>query len=182
MKIQAKNKHFVFIVSGGRTGTTFLGNLLDKMIQDAFSVHEPDVFTGINKKTWQRLKTFGFYHMVLGRALGKTGIRNLSQKYQAGQLSDRYLFKNIQRHRKEYYLSITKTLVIESYHQWYGILPAIPKLFNQYRVVGIVRDPRDWVASWQNHHRALFGKQDLVRRLGYRRLDHKMGFLTQICA
>ncbi|ACV68470.1 sulfotransferase domain-containing protein [Desulfohalobium retbaense] len=173
MKIQAKNKCFVFIVSGGRTGTSFLGNRLDKMIHDAFSVHEPDVFTGINKKTWQRIRTFGFYHMILGRALKKTGIRNLTQKYYSGDISYTHLCEAIINHREKYYKSIEKKLIVESYYQWYGILPALEQVFDRYKVIAIVRDPRDWVSSWINHE-SHFGSRDMVTRLKYRRLDPQM--------
>lgn len=167
------NKCLVFIVSGGRTGTTFLGSLLSYMITNSFSVHEPDLFEGFTKNTLNRIKIFGFYHMVLGRILGRTGIRNLSQQYQKGKLSHEFLSESLQRQRNWYYSTIDAGLIIESYYQWYGILPVVPRVFPYYKVLGIIRDPRDWVSSWLNYE-AHFGKRDIVTRLGFSRLNPKM--------
>ena len=77
----------VIIVSGGRTGTKYFGDLLGTLISDALSVHEPDVWKGFHRGSLERIKTFGIYHMIFGRLSGKTGIRNLSQKYLAKQIN-----------------------------------------------------------------------------------------------
>ncbi len=167
------NKFLALIVSGGRTGTTFLGNFLSYMIEDSFSVHEPDAYIGINKKSLERIKIFGIYHMIIGRLLKRTGIRNLSQRYQAGELSLKELYEAVKRHRLNYYKSMNSSFIIESYSQWYGILPVVPHIFKQYKILGVVRDPRDWVSSWLNYE-AHFGKRDNVIRLGFRRLDPEM--------
>ena len=167
------NKNVVIIVSGGRTGTRFFGDLLSEMVADSFSVHEPDLFDGLTARTWQRLKTFGLYHMVIGRLLGRTGIRNLSQRYLSGALDLDTLARSVRRHRSRYYASLNPSLIIESNYQWYGILPTVPLVFPSYKVVAIVRDPRTWAASNMNygtHH----GPKDLVAKFGFRRLDPRM--------
>lgn len=166
-------RHIVIIASAGRTGTQFFGDLLSSMIPGAFSVHEPDVLEGLNRKTWQRIRTFGVYHMLLGRVLGRTGIRNLSQKFMSGRIDREQLIDRLRRQRLAYYQGLAGEPIIESYYQWYGVLPAVPKLFKHYRVIALVRDPRTWVASWMNFG-AHFGARDLVSRLGFRRLDPNM--------
>ncbi|MFW5774946.1 MAG: hypothetical protein ACOCW2_01535 [Chitinivibrionales bacterium] len=121
----------------------------------------------------KRLMRFGIYHMVIGRLLGKTGIRNLSQHYLSGNLSVGSLVKKIRQHRHRYYKSIDKELIIESYYQWYGVLPAIPHAFKQYKIVAVVRDPRTWVSSWINFG-AHYGSKDSVMSCGKSRLNPSM--------
>lgn len=167
------NKHNVFIVSGGRTGTRFFGDLISSLITNSFSVHEPDVFAGFNTLTARRISIFGLYHMVIGRFLGKTGIRNLTQRYLSGRIKTNDLVTEIKKHRQSYYDGIDRSLIIESYYQWYGLLPVIPRAFDQYKVLCIVRDPRTWVSSWMNFE-AHFGKKDLVKKFKSKRLNPKM--------
>lgn len=167
------DKHVVLVVSGGRTATTFLGELLDQIIQDSYSVHEPDLFDGLNRKTWERIRRFGLYHMIFGRLAGRTGIRNLTQRYLSGRLSLEGLVEEILRHRKSYFDSIDSDLIIESYYQWYGLLPGATLAFPRLRVAAVVRDPRPWVESWLAlgaHH----GHKDHLTRWGFRRLNPRM--------
>jgi hypothetical protein len=167
------SKHLVFIVSGGRTGTRFFGDLLMEMIEDCFSVHEPDLFDVFTRRTWGRLKTFGFGHMVVGRLMGRTGIRNLTQRRLSGVASEAEIDAAIRKHRHAYYSSLPATLIVESYYQWFGLLPAVRREYPACKIVGILRDPRTWVASWMNfgsHH----DRRDLVRLFGQRRLDPTM--------
>ncbi len=123
------NKNAVIIVSGGRTGTRFFGDLLSEMVEDSYSVHEPDLFEGLTVRTWQRLKTFELYHIVIGRLLGQTGIRNLSQKYLSDALDLDNLAHAVRDHRFRYFASLNPALIIDSYYQRYGILPVLPLAF-----------------------------------------------------
>jgi hypothetical protein len=168
-----KNKHFVFITSGGRTGTKFFGNLLSHIIQDSFSVHEPDVFSGFKRKSINQLKHFGFNHLVLGKFTGKTGIRNLSQNYLSKRLSLKELETSIAQHREKYYDNIENNLIIESYSGWYGVIPGIQKLYKNYKIVIIARDPRSWITSNMDWG-TMYGKRDWVSKLGLGRLNPKM--------
>lgn len=166
-------RDLVFIVSGGRTGTRFMGDLLSSMIPGAYSVHEPDVLEGLTLRTWRRIQEFGFYHMVLGRILKHTGIRHLSEGFLSGDLTVEEVQRAIKKQRFGYYQKINQPIVVESYYQWYGILPVIPKTFSSYRILGVLRDPRDWVRSWLNfeaHH----GRRDLVKKIGRERINPKM--------
>lgn len=167
------NKRFVLVVSGGRTGTQFFGRMLSDLIEDAYSVHEPDILRPSLPDAWQKIRVFGFRHMIIDRLRGRSGIRNLTQRFLSGRLTLDALADEIRRQRGPYYASIPQHLVIESYYQWFGILPAVPLVMPQHKIVGIVRDPRSWVTSWMNI-RAHYGSRDTVTRLGFRRLDPEM--------
>lgn len=166
------NKHLVLIASGGRTGTQFLGDNLSKIITDCFSVHEPDMYKGIcNPQTWQALYDFGFYHMIIGRILGKTGIRNLNQQYLTASKSDDALIKAIKQHRTQYLNRKKQGLIIESYYQWFGLYPLAEKAFPHVKFIGIIRDPRNWITSWMNHINTHHTNNDWVNNLGFSRLS-----------
>ena len=168
------SKYFVFIISAGRTGTRFLGEDLSKMIEDSFSVHEPDVIT--LKKGYNlidKLLNFGLYQVVLGKILGKTGIRNLSQNYVSGQLDLSQLIQKIKKHRQKFYEKIKEELIVESYSGWFGCIDAIKELYENYKIVIITRDPRDWITSVINWG-SLYGKNDWLSHLGISRLNPKL--------
>ena len=160
-----KDKYIAIIASGGRTGTTFFGDLLSGIIEDSFSVHEPDMFVGFNARTLGKIRKFGFYHMLVGRVIGRTGIRNLNQKYLSGKLSMEQLASAIRQHRDKYYGSLHESYIIESYPQCYGILPALPKVFPHYKVVGLIRDPRTWVQSIVNQEGFYGGNKPFLKFL-----------------
>ena len=157
------------VVSGGRTGTKFFGDRLAGMIKDCYSVHEPDVIAGFEYPIMERLRTFGVYHMIIGRLLGRTGIRNLSLRYLAGRLDERAVAEAIYRHRAAYYASLGKPMVLEAYTGWFGLLPVLPKVFSHLRLIVVFRDPRDWVRSIMNWG-TFYGPRDWVGRLGLGRL------------
>ena len=81
-------KDLVFIASGGRTGTTFFGEVLGKVIGDSFSAHEPDVMGKIGPQFWEQLRRFGIYQMLLGKMIGATGLRPVGHRLLAGQISE----------------------------------------------------------------------------------------------
>lgn len=164
------DKYFVFIISAGRTGTKYFGTILEKIIDNSFSVHEPDVLSGVNVKLIKQVKQFGFYNMIPGRILGISGIRNLSERYLGGKISDDKLVQNIRKHRENFYKNIDEKLIIESYYGWYGCIPAIRKLYKNYKIVIITRDPKDWVTSNMNWQQ-WYGKKDWVNKLNAGRIN-----------
>jgi hypothetical protein len=168
-----QDKDFVFFISAGRTGTKFFGDLMSEMIPDAFSVHEPDVVVDFKLKSFHQIRIFGLYNLILGKLVGKTGIRNLSQNYLSGRIKLPELISSIIDHRETFYKSIPNPLIIESYSGWYGVIPAIQKLFRDYRIIVILRDPRSWVKSNMDWG-TMYGKRDWVSRMGLRRLNPKM--------
>lgn len=168
-----KEKYFAFITSGGRTGTKFFGDLLCDIIPEAFSVHEPDVVSSINKRFFRQLQIFGFNQLLLGKLTGNTGIRNLSQNYLTKKIGLNDLSVAISHHREKYYYQIDRDLIIESYSGWYGAIPGIRHLYKNYKVVVVVRNPKDWVASNMNWG-TMYGKRDWVSKLGLGRLTPKL--------
>lgn len=168
-----KDKYFVFLTSAGRTGTKFFGDLLGEMVEGAFSVHEPDVLMDFKLKSIQQLKLFGLYNLIVGKLFSKTGIRNLSQNFLAGKINLADLITAIVDHREKFYQSIDEELIFESYSGWYGAIPGIQKLYKNYKIVVIIRDPRDWVVSNMNWG-TMYGKRDWINRLKLGRLNPLM--------
>ncbi len=167
------DKRTVIICSTGRTGTTFFAHVLPSIIPDAFCVHEPDVWSGFSKLSLDRIKQFGLYHMVLGRLLGKTGLRTLSQNFISGAISSEAAAASLHKQRERYYNATSSELIVESNGQWFGLLPLMPQVFSQYRFVGIVRDPRSWLASTMNYG-WVHGPKDQVAKFGGQRLNPSM--------
>lgn len=167
------DKHYVFIISAGRTGTKYFGTILQETVKESFSVHEPDVLSGLNRSLLGQIKQFGFYNMVPGRLLGRTGIRTLSERFLGGDISEHELIQSVKDHRTNYYSSIDSPLIIESYYGWYGCIPAIRQLFKNYRIIVVARDPRDWVTSNVNW-KEWYGKNDWVSRLNAGRINPYM--------
>ena len=168
-----KDKYYVFLTSAGRTGTKFFGDLLGEMVEGAFSVHEPDALMDFKLKSMRQLQMFGLYNLIIGKLFNKTGIRNLSQNYLAGKINLTELKTAIVDHREKFYRSVDKELIIESYSGWYGAIPGIQNLYKNYKIVVIVRDPRDWVVSNMNWG-TMYGKRDWISRIRLGRLNPSM--------
>ena len=169
-------KYFVFVISAGRTGTKFFGNKMGQMIPSSFSVHEPDSLTGLDDQIIKKIQQFGLYHLTLGKALGKTGIRNISQNYLAGKINLDELTYCISRHTKKCYSSLDNELITDSNYGWYGAIPGIQSLYDNYNIIHVVRSPQSWLnsnLSWG----VMFGKRDWVNNLWpipSKRLNPKM--------
>ncbi len=127
------------------------------MINDSFFVHEPDVLMDFKIKSLEQIKYFGFYQLIFGKLSGKTGIRNLSQNYLAGKIDTGQVSDAIVRHRRKYYNAINQKMIIESYSGWYGVISGIRRLYKNYKIVVILRDPREWVTSNMNWE-TMYGK------------------------
>ncbi len=162
---------FVFVVSGGRTGTKYFGQLMSEMIDGACSVHDPDVAAlKETKRLFWALKTFGLWHMVFGRILGRTGIRPLATQRLRGEIDGQQAQASIHKQRDKFYAGLDSQLIVESNAMWFGLLPDLRAVYPEARVIGIIRDPRDWVTSWLNyggHH----DKWDLPALFGQTRLS-----------
>lgn len=170
------DKYFVFVISAGRTGTKFFGDKMAQMIPDSFSVHEPDSITSFDRKTIKQVRQFGLYHLTLGKVLGKTGIRNISQNYLAGKIKHDELLHVIAQHKKKCYSSIENEIITESNYGWYGAIPGIQNLFANYKIIYVVRSPKSWLnsnLSW----RVMYGKRDWINNswaFPAKRLDPRM--------
>ncbi|MDZ7830650.1 MAG: hypothetical protein U5L07_02750 [Desulfobacterales bacterium] len=74
------------------------------------------------------------------------------------------------KYRTRYYQKIDKELIIESYSGWYGLIPVIRETCANYKVVILIRDPRDWVRSNMDWGK-MYGRRDWVSKFGFRRLS-----------
>jgi hypothetical protein len=140
--------NLTFIASGGRTGTQFLGHCMSRAVEDCFSVHEPDIFQGWSQETLTNIRQFGLWHMTGARALGRSGIRALGTRYLTGKSDFATTAKRLRAQRAAYHSSIAASLVVESYYAWWMVAPRLREIFPGAALIGIVRDPRHWIASW----------------------------------
>lgn len=145
-----RQKDLVFVVSGGRTGTQFLGDRLSSAIQESFSIHDPDILSIYIKRILGRLRTFGFYNMTMGKAIGQTGIRSIGARLIAGRITRDTAITRLKRLRESYHESIHEPLVIESNSQWLYVCDELAEIWPHARVIIVVRDPRTWIRSWLN--------------------------------
>ena len=145
------SKDLVFIASGGRTDTMFLGRQLGEIIPDAYSVHEPDIFHGlIDRRTWKNVRRFGLYHILIGRILKRTGARILGRAYALGELSHEQAVAKIRKSRAKYFAGLSAPLIIESNGQWTHLLPPLRNAFPEAKIICISRREEAWVRSWVN--------------------------------
>ena len=144
-------KQLTFIASGGRTGTQYFGDLLSETVSDAYSEHEPDMVAGVSMLTVSRVVEFGLWNMIVGRLLGQTGVRIIGQRYLEGKIPKDVMHRKLRSLRNGYHKRIPQSLVIESYYAWWMVADQIGEIWPGAKVAGILRDPRDWMASWLRH-------------------------------
>lgn len=161
MIVPADEQCLVFVVSGGRTGTQFFGHRMSAVIEDCFSVHEPDMFDGFNRVTLDRVKVFGIWHVFLGRILGLTGARIIGHRRLTGAWSNKKAQNMIRRSRTAYHRSISEGLIVESNAQWWPLVSDLLEVWPNAKVIAIIRDPRTWARSWINK-RGRYDDKDMV--------------------
>lgn len=164
-----EKRYLLIVTSAGRTGTKYFGERLGEFIPDAYSVHEPDVLMNLSPQSLRKIQTFGIYQTVVGKLLRRTGIRNLSIRYLSGQSSLEEMTDAIREHRARYYQSLGREFIIEAYSGWFGVLPAVPTLGWNYKILILVRDPYSWVRSNMNWG-TMYGYRDWIGKLGIGRL------------
>ncbi|WP_374613572.1 hypothetical protein [Sphingorhabdus sp.] len=143
------DKDLVFVASGGRTGTKFMGMHLSSMIEGSFSVHEPDINFGLfNRLTWENVRHFGIYHMLIGRLMGRTGARMIGKSLLTGKMSLAEATRRIRKSREKYVQRHPEQLIIEANGQWSYVLPALRAAFPESKIVCIARSEATWVRSW----------------------------------
>ncbi len=144
-------KQLTFIASGGRTGTQYFGEVLRKVVSDCHSEHEPDMVAGLSWQTLQRVRRFGLWQMGPGRLLGQTGVRVLGQAFLEQRIDLQTCAKRLRNTRNQYHALIPESLVVESYSAWWMVADHIGQIWPGAKLAGILRDPRDWIASWLKH-------------------------------
>jgi len=156
-----------FIVSASRTGTTFLGELLGSILHDCFSVHEPDTLRR-NASPGRNLAHVrshgGFANLVLLKALGRSGGRNLSLRRLAGSIDGEAARRAFVRERR-WTDRLPHALYVESNQQLYGIAGDLADL-PATRIVLLVRDPVTWVQSNAAYRFGSYGARDFSARVG----------------
>jgi len=150
------DKTLVFIASGGRTGTMFLGNRLQEVIEDCFSVHEPDILSSsprrlLDGQLARPLRDFGFRQVVFDRLLGRSGLRVHGTRLITGAASPADCIARVRAERMPYHAGIPQGMIVESYGPWWMFAEIIDQIWPGAALVGIVRDPRTWIRSWQSH-------------------------------
>lgn len=168
------SKCFVFFVSTGRTGTKFFGNNLSGVVDNCFSIHEPDAIEDFTLQTIKsKIKYFGFHDAILGKITRNGGVRNNSIKLLSGKQTESQFISHIKKTRKKFYENIDSKLIIESSYGWIGATHLIPKIFKNYKIVYVVRSPFRWVESGIRWERP-FGKKDWIYHYGLGRITPKL--------
>ena len=143
------------------------------MVPNSFCVHEPDILTLNPKDLFQKIRQFGFRHMIIDRLSGKSGIRNLSQLVLSNKITEEHARKRILKERTSYWSNKKENPIIESYYGWYALLPIIRKYDNRHKIVVITRHPATWIKSNMDWGK-FYGKEDYVNRLSSNRLNPEM--------
>ncbi|MBN1996433.1 sulfotransferase domain-containing protein, partial [candidate division KSB1 bacterium] len=141
-------KPSIFIVSGGRTGTAFFTKLFNTSSNLTSAYHEPeniDYFNLTEIKT--KSKHFGLCNLTVRKLCGRWGITNLSNQRMAGKISVTEAAQKLLDQRRTFIEGQDAEIYVESSYHFYGLIDIIPLIFENYKIVYIVRDPRDWVRS-----------------------------------
>jgi len=170
-------KRKVFIVSVGRTGTRFFAEILSQVIPDCYAVHEPDnikivkpnLIRNIIKQVKER---GGVANLILLKALGLTGARNLSLRRLSNRLDGQSVINKFKAER-QWIEKICCSTYMESNHQLFGFSEDLLMLPNT-TVIYLVRNPIDWIRSCMNFRYGWYGRRDLlamVNLLGFKRIS-----------
>ncbi len=57
----------------------------------------------------------------------------------------------IKDQRARYHASICESLVVESSGRWWMFADCIHEAWPNAKMIGVIRDPRDWIVSWRRH-------------------------------
>ena len=164
------------VVSAGRTGTAFCGEHLGQVFPGAVSFHMPETLHQQSPLSAhiRVLRRFGLYQPYLGKLMGRTGLRNVSMRYLAGDLGPAEAGRELDRHRRRFYEGQSAELVIEANYNYFGLLPVLSHALERYRVAAVVRDPESWIASYLAKG-GRYGKKDWLETLGLRENPARLG-------
>ncbi len=109
-----------FIISTGRTGTQFLARFFNEF-KSVYSVHEPKP---------------DFVKLGVDYAYGQVDKSKAVKKIERGR---RAICKDVKRHGKDMY--------VESNNRVFSLIGALDEVFDDYKIIHIVRDGRDYVRS-----------------------------------
>ena len=144
-------KHAVFIVSAGRTGTQFLASALPQMVDDCAAFHEPDTlwldrpFEYFTKVYWEQVRRHGLYHMTVGQTHA-TATHLATARYK-GKVDDAQATEWFARLRGRFVGRVPESIFVESNGLLWGVIDLILAHMPQSKVVMVVREPRAWIRS-----------------------------------
>jgi hypothetical protein len=187
MKDFTIQRRCIFIISGGRTATRFLSELLAVSVKNCHSVQEPDIwrfnyFIDFNRNKnifLQKIIDFGLYNMTLGKLLSLGSIRSLSIARQRGKIDKLEAAKRLYKLRHNYISRVKQDIYAEANLQLTGLIDIIPLVFPNSKTIFMIRDGRNWVRSYINIQfrrwaNVIYSKSDPLYYLPYARLNAKM--------
>jgi hypothetical protein len=144
-------KPAIIITSLGRTGTRFFAAFFGEIIPDSTSLHEPDTFhlggIQVMKRLLGQIKEAGVYNMIIRKGLGQWSMPSVSHARVRGELGYAQAVQQVLSQRKKFVESRKGTVYIESSLASYGLIDVLKDVYQQHRVVYIIRDGRDFVRS-----------------------------------
>lgn len=150
-------KPSIIITSIGRTGTKFFAELFANIMHETISLHEPDVFHFDIKKnkgfrfTIRQIQNSGFYNLFIKKNLGQWSLAKISDKRLKGRLDFYKAQKKLYEQRKNFVDNFChEPCYVESNFGYYGLIDLLPYVFDQHKVLFIVRNAYNWIQSWVN--------------------------------
>ena len=144
-------KPCAFVVSGGRTGTSYINDFINRKFRDVRSFHEPDNIDSFRPGYLRNMaQEFGDPLFLFKKVFGQWGLKNLSNQRLAGKITDTEAAEKLYHNRHNFVEQSDARIFVETSYNYNGLLDIIPTVFQDYRIVFIIRDPRDWVRSHMN--------------------------------
>lgn len=164
-------KPSILITSTGRTGTEFFAKLFADILPNCTSLHEPDIFkfTGVENKFAQytrQIQRAGIWRMIFLKSLGQWTLVKLSDARFTDRLDYHQAVKNLEKQRAGFISKAPGSVYIESNLGYYGLLDVMPDVFENHRVIYIVRNGHDWIRSMLNWGE-VYGKRGIRRLISH---------------
>jgi hypothetical protein len=145
------NKPCVFVTSTGRTGTQFFGRYMSRVIEECYSIHEPDVIWIDRPSEWLgKLRAFGAWQMSVGRFSPRYSVRVLNNLRHHSRIDPELGIACLRSARQHYIEKSPNRIYLEANGQYSALLDLLTIAFPNSRVVYLIRDPRDWLRSMMN--------------------------------
>lgn len=158
----------IIISSGGRTGTTFLADFFSKTLDGCIALHEPGAVKWKSlKKLPGTIRHFGLKNIVFKKLVGSWGISVLSNKRISGTMTEHEVAERLYRERHDFIEKLSCQMYVESSYQYYGILDILPQVFQNVKIIYVIRHGYDWVSSHMNKN-DWYASGDIHRLLGLR--------------
>jgi hypothetical protein len=154
-------KPVIIITSLGRTGTKFFQILFRDVVSDSTALHEPDYlnfgqYQGVRRKIdrlIEQVEEAGSYNLIIKKVLGRWSLVKLSDDRFRGEVCYRRSAQRLLNQREDFIDSQNGSVYVESSSAYRGLIDVLKSVYENHRVVYIIRDGRDWVRSKMN-----FGK------------------------